>query len=484
MKWKCLLCLALAFAMLASAGAETVTLVVPLFFESKIPEDVEAVNEALNRLTEEKIGVRISLVPLLRIYTNRYDTAATELELMYKQGLRFDIINDSLHDTKLMALDDLLESDGAGIIEVLGSDRLSAARENGKLYRLPSANDYVSSAGIAMRKDILDKYGIDPASISSLADLDALYDTLHELEPDLKLVCGYTTHSAFHYRYYSARLLPGTVFCLSEEDPNRFVNFYDTQEYREIIDYVRKWYLEGYMPENMALQNVNASELVKAGLLFSYTSAYKPDINHETSVASGMDMVVASLMDPIVSPASQAMRYTGIAADCAHPREAMQFINLLYTDPDVVNLLYYGIEGMHYRVAEDGTIDVFENAGYVNTMPWLLPNQLITNVRTGEDPQLWVRTKEFNDGAQYSPMLGFSFDDSAVAEQNAMLLSIANSYSYGLGSGQLNPDVYLPRMLAEMQAAGISDVQEALQAQYNAWRRSRKEDRDEDSDRG
>ena len=45
-----------------------------------------------------------------------------------------------------------------------------------------------------------------------------------------------------------------------------------------------------------------------------------------------------------------------IPENSAYPEKAMQFLNLLYSDPDIINLLAYGIEGEDYVVHDDGRI--------------------------------------------------------------------------------------------------------------------------------
>lgn len=52
---------------------------------------------------------------------------------------------------------------------MVGEDRLNDYRIDGVLYALPSVSDYVTSQGISMRKDILEKHGIDVSQVRSAA---------------------------------------------------------------------------------------------------------------------------------------------------------------------------------------------------------------------------------------------------------------------------------------------------------------------------
>ena len=48
----------------------------------------------------------------------------------------------------------------------------------------------------------------------------------------------------------------------------------------------------------------------------------------------------------------------------------MKFINELYTNADIINLLDWGVEGVHYEVQDDGTVDFPEGVTADNTSLW------------------------------------------------------------------------------------------------------------------
>jgi putative aldouronate transport system substrate-binding protein len=224
----------------------------------------------------------------------------------------------------------------------------------------------------------------------------------------------------------------------------------------------------------MALQSIRATQLMKAGELFSYLCAYKPGIEYEETISSGREMVVAPLMEPVITQRSINSSRWGISVKCLNPGKAMQFLNLMYTNSDLVNLLVYGIEGEHYVRLPDGTIDYPDGlnagtVGYHNTVPWVLPNQLPTYIWHGNDQNVWKDTERFNKTAKVSDTIGFAFDPSAVAPENEALNQIANRYTYGLETGQLDPDVYLAKMLKEMQEAGVERVISEAQRQYDLY---------------
>lgn len=68
-------------------------------------------------------------------------------------------------------------------------------------------------------------------------------------------------------------------------------------------------------------------------------------------------MQVAYLMDydaPYIDNTSVQGAMMAISANSAHPVEAMKFLNLLNSDPTVITLLCYGVEGVHYNLNDAG----------------------------------------------------------------------------------------------------------------------------------
>ena len=455
-------------------------LTVPVFFESEIPKDIDKVSKAVSRLTEEKIGASVTLVPLLYVFgvNGSLDAAdpvkISELELLEKQGVTFDVLPDDMPNARFLELESLMDGYGQQARAVIGEELLGYARTGGKLYVLPSVSDYVASSGIAMRRDIVEKYGIDLASIHSLEDLDPVFTYVSQREPDLKMISPNQTRRTFLGRLHYDDAILHCVCDLDPEDPSRVVNYYATDDYLESVRRFRRWYLSGYLPDQMALQNIRATQLMKAGELFSYLCAYKPGIEYEETISAGREMVVAPLMEPVITQRSIDSSRWGISPRCSNPGKAMQFLDLLYTDGDLINLLVYGIEGEHYVRLPDGAIDYPDGldagtVGYHNTVPWVLPNQLLSYVWRGNNLNVWKDTERFNKTAKVSEAIGFTFDPGPFALENDVLNRIADRYTYGLETGQLDPDVYLTKMLKEMEEAGVDRVIAEAQRQYDRF---------------
>jgi putative aldouronate transport system substrate-binding protein len=176
----------------------------------------------------------------------------------------------------------------------------------------------------------------------------------------------------------------------------------------------------------------------------------------------------------MVTRSSQSITNWGVSETCRNPEKAVQFLNLLYSDPETVNLLVYGVEGVHYEKRPDGTIGYPDgvdsgNSGYVNDAPYFLPNQFLEDVWEGNDPMLREKMKEYSESAKKSEALHFKLDDSGIAAGLSALNEIADQYAYGLETGQLDPDAHLAQMLEEMDGAGAGGIILEVQKQYGLY---------------
>ena len=449
-------------------------LTVPILFEREIPDDMDQICDAVRELVYEKIGVDVELTAIL------YNTSSSssderqqsELSLLQKQGKQFDVYPSVLSKEGYLELNELLKQNGDEITQLIGKKRMELLKEDGAIWTLPSVSDYVSSFGVTMRRDLASQTGINLDEITTLFDLDKIFKNVKKQNPDLSIVCSYRTRKGFIDRLKSAKILIDPIGIKDEE--GQFKNYYETEEYEKMVRMFYEWGQNGYLPDALPLQNVMGASIVESGTLFSYFSPYKPSIEYEESVSCGTEMVTVPLMEPIVTSYSlESTVHWGISSTCQYPESAMEFLKLLYTDSELVNLIIYGIEGIHYEMTDDGTIQYpkgvsQENVGYQNTQPWFLPNQLISYVWKGNDPLLWEKTRQFNEKAGWQEGISFKFEAEAVEKEIQKIEEVLEKYTYGLESGQLDPDIYLNRMRAELKKAGSERILEEVQRQWDA----------------
>ena len=90
--------------------------------------------------------------------------------------------------------------------------------------------------------------------------------------------------------------------------------------------------------------------------MFAYACRGKPGIEQQEKLSTGQDVVFVQFGEDTVSCNSPASIGWSITRNSVSPEKSMQLLNLLYTDPEIMNLLSYGVEGVHYVKTEDGHI--------------------------------------------------------------------------------------------------------------------------------
>ncbi|MBB5264108.1 hypothetical protein HNP82_001213 [Catenibacillus scindens] len=154
---------------------------------------------------------------------------------------------------------------------------------------------------------------------------------------------------------------------------------------------------------------------------------------------------------------------------------AMKFINLLFTDEDVINLMNFGIEGVHWEEKPDGTIGFPEgvdssNSGYYLNATWIFGNQFLSRVWEGNDPDSRQIALEKQENALYSPAIGFTVDTSLFENELTSINNIIEEYRNGLISGVLDPETELPAFLEKLENGGMPEILQSCQQQYDEWK--------------
>ena len=128
----------------------------------------------------------------------------------------------------LKQLDDLVESDGQGIVEAIGWDFLDAGRIGGGLYGLTTNRDLAKEYGFLFDKEMAERNGIDLAAIETFDDVEAAFAIIKENEPGVTPVVGTEASYAAEYLIPGLDLLgDGLGALLDYGEDLTVVNYYD-----------------------------------------------------------------------------------------------------------------------------------------------------------------------------------------------------------------------------------------------------------------
>lgn len=475
----------------ATENKEPVQLVVAIPFTGIAREDVQLVEDEINKITKRELNITVKF-PKLSTSTNYYYDATAMLSSPEQLDIMvggFGSFMECYVDKKLLPLDNLLERYGQDIIQQVGEEKIHYCDIYDALYGIPINGNYTQQANCyALRKDILDKYNICPDDIKTEEDLENVFAFIHEKEPEMLILDSGSTRASEHTMLSNQFFLDtgtGTVPLTSNMDYGRekkLVSTFTSEEYMNALKRVRQWYLKGYIDEDIYGRTKSLTDRLQSGEVFGYTTKKLWNNSDNNIIWNGsVELALISLDEEVLNYNGYSSMPYVITANTVSAEASMKLLNLLYSSEDIENLLCYGVEGIHYKKTSDGHI-TFVNEKKYN--PFLrnnynMPNQYITHVWEGKELDFWEQVKKKNETAIQSCRMGFNFDYSNVDAEYNQVNEIYQEYKWILENGMENPEFALNEMLEEMERGGLDLILREEQAQYDAWQKNREEEEHE-----
>lgn len=461
-----------------AAEPYTVAFAFPVTFNQA---EMGLVEEAMNKMALEKVGVGIQLIPL------SMGTYVQQINLMIASGEKLDLFieygdnfSTNITQGKLSPLEDVLEY-MQDAVDVVTDTYWQTTMVNGKHYGILSITDLAKVYGFSMRKDIVEKYNIDPAAIKTWDDVGDLFQFIKENEPDL--VPTQPNNSGVSM-VISAMLNVDSlgdymgVLLNDGQDELNVVNYFASEEYASVLARVRDWYEKGYILSDASTNPDTGVPLYKSGLVFSRLGTVKDTEATARDIlgTSGQPTVAVQITRPTVNTSTASKYIMAIPVNCENLEASAKIINLFYTDSDFVNLIDYGIEGLHYERVEGSEKRIrlpegvsLQESGYGLNMPYLFGNQFNSYMWEENSEDLYDKLDAQNKNAIVSKAMGFMFDSSSVKNAVTAVNNVLAEYRFGLENGELDPEVYLPLFLSALESSGINEVIAEKQAQLDAW---------------
>jgi putative aldouronate transport system substrate-binding protein len=449
-----------------------ITLAMPIF--GAIPKDMNEVQAEINKITQAKINATIKILPISigawQQQMNLMMSGGEKLDLAFTFGQGY---SGQAAAGQFIPLNDLLAEYGQGIEQAIGSEYLKSAEVSGKIYAVPTIHDFAGQSAIIMRKDLVDKYNIDVNAIKSMDDLDSVFKTIKDNEPGIMpLVSGISTPVESYLTY---DMLGDRYGILTNFDNGLKVeNYYESADYANLVNKMHTWFKAGYINKDASTSQLPEPDIMKAGKAFSYFLNAHPAMLAQEERRSGKDLVIVNLQPEAYATTSKVLvGLWGISQNSKNPERDVMFLNLMYTDKDLVNLMMWGIEGTHYMKTSDTTIDYptgvdSMTVGYRNEF-WLMGNPFLTFTMNPDDPETWNKIKTFNSNAVKSKALGFVFDSESVKNELTSLNNVSQQYRKVLETGTVDPGKKLPEFISKLKAAGIDKFITEKQKQLDAW---------------
>ncbi len=437
--------------------------------------DYKAVQNAINDISREKIGVEVNWTVLdIGQWFEQYNlllSGSEPVDLMVNMGG----VSQGVSQGAFLELDELYAEYGKDIASYYDEEFLEAGKINGNLYGIAGQKDFAGMAAITYRKDIVEELGLDVSQVKTLKDWTPVLEAVHEAYPDMAAFVsngGNTLNQFNSYNWDTLGDLEGVLMNYGES--TEVVNLYETEEYEALVRQMREWYLAGLVDKDAATNTESWGDMVRAGKGFCSLVTGNPGSEFEHTLNTGYPIGTIAITEPLSTTGNVTAVMWSIPYMASEPEAAMKFLNLMYSDSDISDLLNYGIEGVHYQVSEEGVYTYLpgqdaSSCTYHPEMTWIWPNSYIGGEWQGAAPEIGEKMTEFNKSARKSGAMGFTFDNSGVINEATACSNVMKQYSYGLEVGAVDVDSVLPEFRQALKDAGIDKVIAEKQRQLDEW---------------
>ncbi len=461
-----------------SVSTEPDHIIVTWLYLGNVAPDLELVQEEVNKVTVPEINVEIEFKPV-----GAYD-AFVLFPTWIATGERIDLMMPLLQDLKnnyinvggLNPIDEFLDENGKYLLQLdsEGQPILSANRIDGETWAVlmvPSLNG--QGGGFKVTKDYIAEIwlDVDEKKVYSYDELTEIFSAIKERHPDM-YPCGIVTSgiSNSQYAYAAAGLYDPLSGCASYtgvimgNDDYKVENLFTTEEYKTYLEYVRQWYLAGYIHPDASITDQTNDGLKAAGVSAGYFIVSSP-------IQRGDNDYMLRTCEPYTVATGIGGWVIPITAQ--EPKAAVRFLDLVWKDEDLANLIQWGIEGKHYVIKDEsiGYIGFPEGvdastSGYYNTFGLWGDSRKIYSWSPND---LQSQNAEYSEEALKHQTVanGLQFNPAPVENEIAAVAAVCAQYLPSLESGSADLDVYYPQFIEALKKAGIDKIIAEKQSQVD-----------------
>lgn len=355
----------------------------------------------------------------------------------------------------------------------------------GKTIAVPS--DEASPMGkiVAVRKDLMDKYGIDdletwddymeymltiaeketPESgiyaLAAAADNNELWDVYRQQYDMLFALDNSWLDMA--YEYDGELPTSDEITLVYEHDAFREY-CYDMKTLADAGCWSRSA-LTNTVTDDDAFGNLQGASIAWNTSVFTYME--------QAEKTEGVECMAYDLTkDHLVAAEAYSNNDIAITAGSKNPERAAMVLDLMKFDTYVNNLLMLGIKDEHYSIDDQGQYTELAAATEYPasnlSASWAIKNNTLKEAGTPE--RELVITDSWKERIVMNPCITFVFDDTNVKAQCSAVIAVMQDYVPMLELGLVDDvDATLDEMLQKCNDSGLQEVKDEFFRQYEEW---------------
>jgi putative aldouronate transport system substrate-binding protein len=459
------------------------------WYTGVIPPSVIEDMKIISRYAEDKIGIGLEFV----------SSEGAALEVMVQSGQPFDIMNlDAGPFIRYVDMGgcaditDLLKSETPALWNSMPSGLWAAGTYRSRIYAVPIYKDVATTAFTIWDTRSVNKYRLQSyIGDTTLPGLDKAFREIKRQDPSFYITIGKAND------FQLGRLIDGmssglahlAIFGVRLDDRNRRVisPMQDDPDFIEGLKIIRQWYLDGlFSPDQSTNPNPwlppdLGAPIYTSGSGWPSAASIWAGWNHNPDGTTPVE----TWMGPWNSTDATRNAMNFIGANSTHTKESLKILELASTDPLFRDMLAYGVEDKHftYTTRPAGqTPGVLHRTGVnwegpygYKTGAWFIETPSGTRPvisSTDDDLNRLGEIADQNARARTSVMMGFTVDTTNLLAEINNVNALFDRYGALILGGVEDPAVIVPRVMAELNAAGLQRIKDEAQRQVNEWART------------
>ncbi|TVQ28702.1 MAG: DUF3502 domain-containing protein [Spirochaetaceae bacterium] len=482
-----LVMLVVPFSLFAGGATQATTDAVELIWimgnPGQVPLDQAAVEDVLNEISVREVGVRVT--------TLYYDNDRTQLAMSAGDDWDMVFTSEWFNNFAVQAragyfadITDPLQSVTPALYATMPEVVWEGAMIDARIKAIPVKKDYAAELFFRFDRDLfVDQLGMSPPQLPNddmtffeleeylAAAKQAYNDGLIGTEGQYPLFLtrgGFAGLDALFDMVNRDAMLGIPYSAAGTPDSDKIVITVEHPDMYDRLVKLHEWFNAGYINRDAAtIEDAPRYIPIKVGQGFYGADAI-------WSGGDGYPQVISRFSGPFLSTASIRGAMNAISAESRHIELALRYQELVNTNQVYRDILRYGIEGTHWTRTSEGLVQVNET-GRQRYRPWPFSqgSYSLSSVEAAEgidvDPNMWQVIFDGYQDLEATNAIGFSFDIGPVESEMAAIRAIRDRYWEGLVTGTVDPAVQVPRMIRELEGAGLRRVQAEAQRQFDVF---------------
>lgn len=435
-------------------------------------KDLKLVNQELNKLLSKKTNTKIEYNKIA------WADYGERLATMISSGTKFDLAFAST-----VTQGDYVGNAQKGAwlnltpyLETLGNDMYRSINPlywegitiDNKVFGVPTNKEIAVPLMFMYPQSLIEKYNIDIKKYRTIQSVEPLLEIIAQNEPEyIGLELDSNTNNYFAIDGYECIISHNIPLMVKSTDKSlKVVNIFETDEGKDVLSCIRRYYQLGYINEDAAVKK--SSNLKPNEKVFLKMSEGGPYSEISWSNDRQYKVVSQQVSDLVVTSGSTRGGIMVANSQTQYPEKCVEVLNCINTDSEVRNLLNFGIEGIHYNLTENNQVNKISNN--YSGVQYTQGNWFILHTVVGEPFNKWDEFTIFNNSAFKSEILGFTANTNSFQKELVAIENVWKKYYPYIMTGSVDIDYFLPQFVDELKAAGIDQVKEILQLQLQNWK--------------